>query len=181
MHAGTLSDSDVSAFAASGITVNHNPVGNGLYGFGVAAGRSLPRLAHAGVPIVLGSDWTPAVTSPFEIVRSALLLHRDAAASDLALTLEDALQMATNGGVALGHPGRLGRLVPGQLADIVVISLSGPHHLASNHPIPATALHARSSDITTVIVDGQVVVEDGVLLTADEHLLVEEARSAMSA
>lgn len=178
MHAGTLSDCDVSTFAASGITVNHNPVGNGLYGFGVAAGRSLPRLAHAGVPIVLGSDWTPAVTSPFEIVRSALLLHRDAAANDLALTLEDALQMATNGGVALGRPGRLGRLVPGQLADIVVIALSGSHHLASNHPIPATALHARSSDVTTVIVDGRVVVQDGALLTADENLLVEEARSA---
>lgn len=179
MHAGALSDSDVSAFATSGITVNHNPVGNGLYGFGVAAGRSLPRLAHAGVPIVLGSDWTPAVTSPFELVRSALMLHRDAAANDLALSLEDTLQMATNGGIALGRPGSLGRLSPGNLADIAVISLSGSHHLASNHPIPATALHARPSDVTAVIVDGQIVVEEGALLTADENLLVEEARAAL--
>ncbi len=179
MHAGELTDADVAAFATSGVTVNHNPVGNGLYGFGVAAGRAVPRLLAAGVPVVLGSDWTPAVTCPFELIRSALILHRDAAADDLALSLEDAITMATTSDVVLGHPGELGRLAPGHLADIVIIDRSGSHHLASNHPVPAVALHARSGDVGTVIVNGRIVVDGGTLVTADERQLIAEAKQLM--
>ncbi|MFP4514234.1 MAG: amidohydrolase family protein, partial [Acidimicrobiales bacterium] len=111
MHATALTDQDIGAFATAGATVNHNPVGNALYGFGAAAGRAVPRLLDAGVPVVLGSDWAPTVTNPFEIVRFALGLHRDIAADDRAISLEAALAMSTAGSVPLGCPGGLGRIL----------------------------------------------------------------------
>jgi 5-methylthioadenosine/S-adenosylhomocysteine deaminase len=179
MHAGALSDGDVAAFAAGGVTVNHNPVGNALHGFGVAQERSVPRLLAAGVPVVLGSDYAPAVTSPFEQVRAALAIQREVAASDYGLTLEAALAMAFAGGVPLGRAGGLGRVAPGQAADLVLVDTTAAHHLASTHPVPAVALHARAGDVTTVVVDGDVVVEHGWLTHLDEQELLAEARAVL--
>ena len=181
MHAGSLSDDDVRAFAAAGVTVNHNPTGNALHGFGVTAGRTVPRLLEAGVPVVLGSDFAPTVADPFEMVRAALMLQRDLAARDDALTLEQALTMATAGAAPLGRPGRLGRVEAGALADLVLVDVTGPHHLDSTHPVPALALHARAGDVRSVFVAGEPVVEDGRLAALDEPALVASARAALRA
>ena len=181
MHAGFLTDEDIAVFAETGVTVNHNPIGNAMLGFGTTAGRSVPRLLAAGVPIVLGSDYAPdTVSTPFQTVRAALMLQRDLAASDDALTLEQALAMATQAGPGLGRPGQLGQVAVGQLADLVLIDTTGLHHLGSDHPVPALALHARAGDVRTVIIDGRVVVEQGRLIDIDEAALASEARHALT-
>lgn len=182
MHAGALSEEDVAVFARTGVTVNHNPVGNAMLGFGVTAGRTVPRLLAAGVPIVLGSDYAPSVVStPFELMRAAMMLQRDLEARDDALTLEQALRMSVTTGAGVGRPGRLGRVAVGRLADLVLVDSTGPHHLGIDHPVPALALHGRGADVATVIVDGRVVVERGELVGVDEAALADAARSARSA
>jgi 5-methylthioadenosine/S-adenosylhomocysteine deaminase len=133
------------------------------------------------VPIVLGSDYAPdTVSTPFETVRAALMLQRDLAASDDALTMEHALRMATQAGPSLGRPGQLGHVAVGQVADLVLLDTTGLHHLGSDHPVPALALRARSSDVSTVIVDGRVVVEHGKLIDIDEAALASRARHALA-
>ncbi len=42
------------------MTVNYSPGGNALFGFGITVGRSVRRLLHDGVPVVLGSDTAPS-------------------------------------------------------------------------------------------------------------------------
>lgn len=182
MHAGCLTDEDIEVFSETGVTVNYNPTGNAMLGFGITPGRSVPRLLAAGVPIALGSDYAPsAVAAPFDMIRAALMLQRDSAARDDALTLEQALTMATNGGHGLGQPARLGHVGVGQLADLVLVDTSGLHHLGTQHPVPALALHARADDVTTVIVDGHVVIEDRQLTGHDEAGLATAARHAHAA
>lgn len=44
MHAGSLSDDDITVFAETGVTVNHNSTGHAMLGFSTTAGRSVPRL-----------------------------------------------------------------------------------------------------------------------------------------
>lgn len=168
MHVGDVTDEDIAAFASSGVMVNHNPLGNAMLGFGVASNRSLPRLMAAGVPIVLGSDYAPAmIASPFDMIHALLTVQREVDATDNVVTLEQALAMATGAGVTLGRPGRLGRIAPGQLADLVVVDSSAAH-LGGSHPVPGLALRGRAEDVTTVIVDGQIVVDDGRVVTVDE-------------
>jgi cytosine/adenosine deaminase-related metal-dependent hydrolase len=182
MHVGVMSDADVAAVAASGAAANHNPLGNALLGFGVATGRAAPRLLAAGVPVALGSDTAPQlIPSPFDLMRTALALHRDAARDDSALTLEQALAMATGGAAALGRRGRLGRIAAGQLADLVLLDPSGIHHLPSAHPVPAVVLNGQHGDVTTVVVAGRPVVEHGQLVRADERDLLDAARKAREA
>ncbi len=179
MHAGFVSDEEIARLAQAAVTVNHNPTGNAMLGFGVAAGRAVPRLLAAGVPIVLGSDTAPSmIPTPFDLVRAALMLHRDAATDDSAVTLEQALAMAVDGAASLGVPGRLGRIAVGQLADLVLVDTTGSHHLAADHPVPALALQANAADVRTVIVAGRVVVEDGELVGVDEADLLAAARHA---
>jgi 5-methylthioadenosine/S-adenosylhomocysteine deaminase len=180
MHAGFLTDEDIAVFADTGVTVNHNPIGNAMLGFGTTAGRSVTRLLAAGVPIALGSDYAPyAMSTPFEMIRAVLMLQRDIAASDYAVTLEQALTMATHSGPSLGRAGQLGRIAVGHIADLVLVDTRGLHHLGTNHPIPALGVHARAADVTTVIVNGRVVVEGGRLVGIDEEALVADAREAL--
>lgn len=181
MHAGSLTDADIEDFAAAGATVNHNPLGNAMLGFGVTAGRSVPRLLAAGVPIVLGSDYAPSsVSNPFELMRAALMLQRDLAGREDALTLEQALVMATHGAAALGRPGEVGRLVVGQRADLVLVDTRGLHHYGTDHPVPALVQHARANDVDTVVVAGEVLVRDGVLTGIDEQAVSDEATRAFA-
>ena len=154
MHAGWLTAQDIRAFARAGMTINYNPVGNAMLGSGVTAAGAVQRLLAAQVPVVLGSDYAPlTVTSPFELMRAALMLQRDLMARDDGLTLEQALRMAASEGNTLGRPGNLGRVDAGQLADLILIKTSGLHHLGIDHPVPALALHARADDVANVIVE----------------------------
>lgn len=179
MHAGALTDDDITAFADSGVTVNYNPIGNAMLGFGVTPGRSTSRLLQAGVRIALGSDYSPStVATPFELLRAALMLQRDLAARDDALTLEQALGMAYSADACLGRPRALGRLAVGQLADVIVVDVTGLHHLGSAHPVPALALRGRPGDVRSVIVNGRIVVDGGCLVTADETILNSTADRA---
>ncbi|MEO7731838.1 MAG: amidohydrolase family protein [Kofleriaceae bacterium] len=180
MHAGWLSDDDIAALRSAGVTVNHNPIGNAMLGFGTVRARSVPRLLAAGVPIVLGSDFAPfAISTPFESMRATLLLHRDLLATDNALTLEQALTMATNGSVPLGRAGQIGGIRVGQRADLILVDITGPHHLGVDHPVPALALHGRAADVSTVIVDGRLVIDERQLVGIDEHEVDEAARRAL--
>ncbi|MBC8092099.1 MAG: amidohydrolase family protein [Pseudonocardia sp.] len=181
MHAGSLSDDDIAVFAETGVTVNYNPSGNAMLGFGTTAGRSVPRLLAAGVPVVLGSDCAPStVSTPFEMVRAALMLQRDVAAADNALIIEQSLAMASTTGACLGRPGQLGRIAVGHLADLVLVDATGLHHLGADHPVPALGLRARAADVSTVIVDGRVVVEQGIVAGMDESALADQARHALA-
>lgn len=181
MHAGSLTDDDIASFQQAGVTVNHNPVGNAMLGFGVTGGLSVPRLMAAGVPIVLGSDFSPStVSTPFDMIRATLLLHRDLLAADNAITLEQALAMATNGATPLGRPGMVGRIAIGQVADVVLLDTAGLHHMGVDHPVPALALHGRAADVTTVIVAGRPIIEDKAFLRLDEHAMTQAAREAFA-
>nr|WP_268810444.1 amidohydrolase family protein [Williamsia sp. Leaf354] len=112
-------------------------------------------------------------------MRAALMVHRETAGSDIALTLEQALAMSTNSGVSTGNPNRLGRIAVGQLADLTIVDTGATHHLGVDHPVPALGLHARASDVTTVIVAGRIVVDDGVLVHADEVELRARAAATL--
>ncbi|MBJ7291542.1 amidohydrolase family protein [Williamsia sp.] len=97
----------------------------------------------------------------------------------MALTLEQALAVATNSGSSTGNPARLGGIAVGQLADLTIIDTSATHHLGAGHPVPALGLHARAADVTIVIVAGRLVVEGGVLVDTDEHELRARAAAVM--
>ena len=80
------------------------------------------------------------------------------------------LEMATIGGArALGLEDKIGSIEPGKLADVIVIDRSGLHNQPMNESDPMTQVvyQLRSSDVDTVIVDGQILLRDGEFTTLD--------------
>lgn len=178
MHVGAIDDADLESFATNDVTVNHNPLGNAMLGFGTARHQVLRRLLDAPIPVVMGSDYTPSMcATPFDMIRATLAVHREVAAADNAITLEEALRMATNTAHLIPR-GDCGRVKVGHLADLVLIDITGAHHTGVRHPVPNIALRARSSDIATVIINGTVVVHDHELLGQDEAAIIEDANQA---
>jgi len=91
------------------------------------------------------------------------------------------------GARALGLDGVIGSLTPGKRADVVLIKNdASPAMYPVLHPYGTVVYQAGRGDVHTVLVDGQVVKNDGALvgsgLTAAKYAVantVEHARSTM--
>ncbi len=177
-HAIWISDEDIDLLAATGTATAHNPVSN-MY---VASGAMrLGRFLESGAIVGLGIDG-PAVghrTDPFETMKQTVLIQRLDSLDPAACRSEVALELGTRGGAAFtGFD--IGSLEPGRLADIVVVDLSAPHCGPRPRAVSAVVNSAGPSDVQTVIIDGQIVVDGGKSTTVDEATTAEEAARAMA-
>jgi 5-methylthioadenosine/S-adenosylhomocysteine deaminase len=82
---------------------------------------------------------------------------------------ETVLRLATiNGARALGLADEIGSVEVGKRADLIVVDLaSGLHNCAVHDVLSHLVFTARASDVRTVLVDGRVLLDDGVLQTID--------------
>src|SRR5215510_4625625 len=58
---------------------------------------------------------------------------------------------------------------PGKRADVVIIDLDEDNLVPLYDPVSHLAYAVEAADVRTVIVDGRIVLRDGVLTTADER------------
>ena len=85
--------------------------------------------------------------------------------------------MATTGGArAMGLAGELGELKPGMLADVVLLRLHTWFFTPLNDAFRQLVYCENGSSVETVVVDGQIVVDNGRLTTVDEHSALSEAK-----
>ncbi len=95
------------------------------------------------------------------------------------MTARDALALGTIGGArVIGRDDELGSLEVGKLADVAVWRVDRLAHAGCEDPVAALVLGSRPP-LARLVVDGVTVVEDDVLLSADEHDLA--ARAAIAA
>jgi len=175
-HCVHLSDDDVDLIARSGSHVIYNPTSNMILASGVAP---VPKLIRAGVNVGLACDG-PACNNGqdmIEAMKDGALLQKVVARDPEALVAGDVFAMATRRGArSVGMDGRLGKLKEGHLADVVLIDCAVPHLTPLGNAQAAVVYAARSADVRTVIVDGQIVVRDGRVTTLDEESVRAQAR-----
>jgi cytosine/adenosine deaminase-related metal-dependent hydrolase len=107
-------------------------------------------------------------------LHASLLVARLRGGPD-ALTARQALAVGTIGGArCLGRAEEIGSLEPGKLADIALWRLDGLAHAGIDDPVAALVLGSRPP-LRMLLVNGVAVVEDDVLLTADEPALASAA------
>ncbi len=154
----------------------HCPSSNGRLGAGIAPVRPL---LDAGSPVGLGVDGVASNEAGGlgEEMRQALLVSR-ARYGPRALTVRDALRLATRGGArCLGRDDELGSLEPGKLADIAVWQLRDLDHAGIADPVAALVL-ARLPKLAWLLRGGTVVVDDGRLMPVSETVLTDELHRA---
>ena len=175
-HCVWLSDNDVSLLKETGTAVAHNPECNMKVADGIAP---IARMLDEGVVVSLGTD-SCAVNDNmdmFEAMRVAAFLQKVNQMDAAVISAYQVLEMATIGGAkALGIDTELGSLEVDKKADVILVDLTGPHMRPINNIVNNLVYCAcAASDVETVIVDGEVVVEDHRLLACDEQDLMAEA------
>lgn len=179
-HAIWIDEADIETIAARGASVAHNPVCNLRIGSGVAPLRSL---LDAGVNVALGTDGISSNDSCrlFDVMKAAGLVHTLATDDyDEWPRASEILWAATRGGArALGLEHELGSIEPGKKADLVALDLCTPAFVPVND-LPNQLVYAENgSSVRLVMVDGEIVVQDGVCTKVDEGAILRAARSSL--
>jgi len=175
-HCIHLEPEDIARCGRAGITVAHSPIGN------AKSGRIAPVLAlqQAGAVVALCTDTMAG--DMVEATRWAVAMQRIRAEGDFVLDAGTALRWATQeGSRALGLGDELGSLEVGRKADLLLLDMDSPSMAPVVDGAGIVVYSASGKDVSTVIIDGRVVLEDGQLMTADGPALVREAQRCAEA
>jgi 5-methylthioadenosine/S-adenosylhomocysteine deaminase len=177
-HCIHLSTRDMQILRKHDVKAAYNPVANMKLAAGIPKIHDLLKL---GVTVGIGTDGAACNNSfdMFESMKIAALLQKTHCADPTVLPAEKVLRMATiEGAKALGLENTIGSLEVGKKADIVLVNFHKPH-LTPTHDLYANLVYsAHGSDVDTVIVDGEMLMEDRKMKTLKESEIMKKAQSS---
>ncbi len=174
-HCIHVNDDEIAILKRTNTNVVHCPSSNLKLGSGIAP---VKRMLEEGISVSLGADGAACNNrlDMFTEMRTAALLQKALHGPEV-LPAKRALRMATiDGARALGLGNEIGSLEVGKRADVIVVKMASLH--STPHPpdlASAITYSAQLSDVETVVIDGQLVMLEGKLLTVDEPNVVNEA------
>lgn len=180
-HCVTVDDNDIEILAKHKVSVAHNPQSNMKLASGIAP---VKKMIDAGVNVSIGTDGASSNNDldMWEEMRTASLLQKVSTMDPCAIPAYTALQMATvNGAKAIGREGELGVIAPGAFADILLIDLEKPHLYPHTNLISELVYSTHASDVETVIVNGQIVIEKRRCLTMNAQEVCQTAQKHIDA
>jgi len=144
-----------------------------------AVTNPLTRWMDLGIPIGLGTD--DYFHDMFQLLRQNIAGQRtrawavggaDGMLSGSPMTarpsLYELLELATRRGAeALGIDGDVGSLEAGKRADMIIVDMLNPYLTPTKDPLTSIVLYGTPSDVDTVIVDGNILKQNGALTTMD--------------
>lgn len=168
------SDDDWQRMARDGVGAIHNPTSNLKIASGVSP---IVEMRAAGVTVGLGTDGAASNNDldMWEEVRLAALLAKGIGMDPTFIRAEEALDMATRSGAkAIGLEKLIGTLEVGKQADLIQVDTTDISFAPMYNPISHLVYVADEHDVTTTIVNGNVLMRDKQILTIDEPKLRRE-------
>ncbi|RLK44897.1 8-oxoguanine deaminase [Cupriavidus plantarum] len=164
-HCVKLDEPGMALFARTGTGVAHCPCSNMRLASGIAPIRAM---RDAGVPVGLGVDGSASNDGAHMLgeARQAMLLQR-VGFGPAAMSAREALEIATLGGARVLNRDDVGALAPGMSADVVAFDMSGVGYAGAGHDPVAALVFCTPGTVATSVINGRVVVRDGVLRTVD--------------
>lgn len=175
-HCVQLDAEEIALFAQTKTGVAHCPCSNCRLASGIAPVRAM---RDAGVPVGLGVDGSASNDSGHLLLeaRQAMLLQRVALGAD-AMDPREALELATLGGASLLGRSDLGALVAGRRADLAIWDLRSCVGSAGAWDPVAALVMCGPFAPRDVLVEGEAVVRDGMLVRVDFREIITNARAA---
>ena len=181
IHAVWTDDADLDLIAGAGAVIAHNPVSNLRLGSGVMPFR---RVRDRGIPTCLGVDEAICDDSVnlWGVVKMAGLIHNiTGSPSQTWPAATEVLDCLWSGGAAaMLLPDELGQVREGYLADLTMLDLHSRPFTPFNDLAGQLVYCQDGSSVRLTMVAGDIVVEDGRLLTVDEDALLAEAREVFA-
>ena len=171
-HGVHLDERDVRRMADTHSGVASCPSSNLRIGAGIAPVRAL---VDEGPRVGLGVDGS-ASNEPCDLfaeIRQAMLVSR-AHGPERGLSAREALRLATRGGAEVLGRDDVGSLEPGRRADVALFGVDGLAHAGADADPVAGLLMGGTQRVRHLLVEGELVVRDGRLVTADEAEIARE-------
>ena len=170
-HMVHVDDADIALLARRDVKIAHCPSAALKHVKGLSAHGRFADMLDAGVCVSLGGDSANG-SNHFDMLRLmylAALVPKDARVDPAVMPPERVLEMATiHGARALGLEREIGSLEPGKRADLVVFDLDLPEWRPLLDPVNTLVYSASAASVRTVLVDGQVLLENRRVTTVDE-------------
>jgi len=176
VHMTALTDDDISTLKGGKISVIHCPESNLKLASGFC---EVAKLIDTGINVALGTDGA-ASNNDLDMLgemRTAALIAKPIANNAAAVNAFTALKMATlNGATALGIEHLTGSLEVGKAADIIAINLDKLNSQPSFDPVSDIVYSVAANQVSHNWVQGQLLMDDGELLTFDPVELIRKAK-----
>ena len=179
IHGVWLDDEDLDLLAKSGAGVVVCPQSHLKLASGTAPASAMIR---RGIRVGLGTDGS-ASNNSLDMFREMDLLSKIQKLNTLDATVlpaRQALRCATVGNAALLGLDKIGQLIPGYKADLILLDMRQPH-LTPCYNQDLLVYSAGGSDVKTVIIDGCLVMRDKKILSFDVEETMLEVRRLASA
>lgn len=182
-HGVWMTPDDWALLAERGACLCHNCSSNLRLKSGTL---DLNAVLAAGIPTALGID-EAGINDDRDMLqemRLALTLHRPAGHAAPCPSAAQVLRMATEHGAATTpFKGRIGRLAPGLLADVVLLDwprVTWPWQDSAMPLVDVLVRRAKSGAVQTVIVGGRPIYHEGAFSNMDRHGVEAQIASALS-
>ncbi|WP_422038986.1 8-oxoguanine deaminase [Roseibium sp.] len=191
-HAIHVDDDEIRVFSSTGCGAAHCPCSNMRLASGIAP---VKKYMAAGVKVGLGVDGSASNdgSNMLSEVRQAMLLarlnlgltppdaHEHAALppshslrSGEWMTAREALELATLGGASVLGRDDIGSLEAGKCADFFTLDLNTIEFAGGLHDPVAAVVFCSPKGAKTTVVNGNVVVDDGRIVTLDIDRVIAE-------
>jgi len=167
---------DLELMGAAGASVSHCPINIARRARSL---NSWKKYQEAGVNMSIGSDTYPR--DMMMNMRTASYMGKIMSDTYFAATSGEVFAAATLGGARSVGREDIGKLEPGALADITIIDFAGKNSLRYGpvrDPIKSLVECGVGDDVDTVIVDGKICMENGVIPNVDIPKLLADAQAA---
>ncbi|NNL00501.1 MAG: amidohydrolase family protein [Xanthomonadales bacterium] len=169
-------DTEIPLLAERRVGVIHNPTSNMKTAAGIAP---VVKMLEAGVRVGLGTDGAASNNDldMWEEIRLAAFLQKVERMDPQVMPAHTVLNMATRGGaVAIGLGDSIGSLETGKRADIIQVSFDDVHFVPAYDVISHLVYVADEQDVSTVVVDGRILMKDEEILTVDTARVSAQAK-----
>jgi 5-methylthioadenosine/S-adenosylhomocysteine deaminase len=177
-HGVWLSEDDAEMLAASGAAVSHNPVSNLRLGSGIF---NLSMALSKGMPVALGADGAASNDNQnmWEVVKLAALLPSVYGDQEQWVDACEALRLCWAGGAHVLRQ-EIGAIRPGYQADLVILGGSELFLRAKAQMIPSLVYGELGQSVETVMVAGEILMQDRRFLRIDEERLHDQAAAIVA-
>ncbi len=180
VHCVWVTDKDIELIADSGSRIIHNPASNLKLGSGIAP---VKKFIDNNIPVGLGTDNTSSNDSlnVFELMKLTGLIHK-VQYTDYKkwVGADESFRMATIEGAKCAlMEDEIGTIELDKKADLVLLDIRNERFIPSNNYLNQIVYAENGSSVKTVMINGQVVVENGTIISFNEKEVLDEVTNLM--
>ncbi len=168
-HCVHVDERDMQVLNRYDVGVAHNPMSNMKLGSGIAP---VTEMCERGITVALGTDGVSSNNNldMIEEARFASYLQKVKSYNPTDMNINTLLKMLTVNGARILGLKNLGKIKEGYVADIILVDMkNNPVYYPHYNNLSNLLYAGKGRDVSTVIVNGRIILKDGLIKTFDEE------------